>query len=169
MFKISFDFDETTKKVSNIKVVSDTPKEVDLTNPTLLVLDNKLKLSDSAIALLNATANDRIAINYWPVNNEETFPVIGRAEVFTDKDGGNRLTQTNTVSFRGRQRDTLLIYGDQFTLEEFKDGMFKLVPIKSVNDETQVLNEAEEDLEIVQNVLDEEIIDETFDFDDLPF
>jgi flagellar motor switch protein FliG len=47
--------------------------------------------------------------------------------------------------------------------------MFKLVPIKSVNDETQVLNEAEEDLEIVQNVLDEEIIDETFDFDDLPF
>ena len=138
------DFDETTKKISNIKVVSDTPKEVDLTNPTLLVLDNKLKLSDSAIALLNATANDRIAINYWPVNNEETFPVIGRAEVFTDRDGGNRLTQTNTVSFRGRQRDTLLIYGDQFTLEEFKDGMFKLVPIKSVNDETQVLNEAEE-------------------------
>ena len=121
MFKISFDFDETTKKISNIKVVSDTPKEVDLTNPTLLVLDNKLKLSDSAIALLNATANDRIAINYWPVNNEETFPVIGRAEVFTDRDGGNRLTQTNTVSFRGRQRDTLLIYGDQFTLEEFKN------------------------------------------------
>ena len=106
---------------------------------------------------------DMLLIN-WRDQTGEVFN-----EVFTDKDGGNRLTQTNTVSFRGRQRDTLLIYGDQFSLEEFKDGMFKLVPIKSVNDETQVLNEAEEDLEIVQNVLDEEIIDETFDFDDLPF
>lgn len=169
MFKISFDFDETTKRVSNIKVVSETPKEIDLSNPTLSVLDNKLKLSGSAISLLNAKANDRLAINYWMVNNEETFPVIGKAEVFTDRDGGNRLTQTNTVSFRGRQRDTLLLYGDQFTLEEFKDGMFKLVPIKSTNDEIENIVEAEENLEIVQDVLDEEMIDETFDFDDLPF
>lgn len=169
MFKISFDFDETTKKISNIKVVSEEIKEVDMSNPTMLVLDNKLKFSDSAIQLLNAKANDRIAINYWMVNNEETFPVVGKSEVFTDPDGGNRLTQTNTVSFRGRQRETLLVYGDQFTLEAFKDGMFKLVSVKSINDETQVINDAQKDLEIVQDVLEEEIFDETFDFDDLPF
>lgn len=169
MFRISFDFDETTKKISNIKVVSETPKEIDLSNPTILVLDNKLKLSDSAVAMLNAAANDRIAVNYWMVNNEETIPVIGKAEVFTDKDGGNRLTQTNTVSFRGRQRETLLIYGNQFTLEEFKDGMFKLISVKSTNDETESLNETQEELENVQTILEEEIFDETFDFDDLPF
>lgn len=169
MFKISFDFDETTKKISNIKVVSEEIKEVDLSNPKMLVLDNKLKFSDSAIQLLNAKANDRIAINYWMVNNEETFPVVGKSEVFTDPDGGNRLTQTNTVSFRGKQRETLLMYGDQFTLEAFKDGMFKLVSVKSINDETQVINDAQKDLEIVQDVLEEEMFDETFDFDDLPF
>lgn len=169
MFKISFDFDETTKKISNIKVVSEEIKEVDLSNPVMLVLDNKLKLSDSAINLLNAKANDRIAINYWMVNNEETFPVIGKSEVFTDPDGGNRLTQTNTVSFRGKQRETLLMYGDQFKLEEFKDGMFKLVSITSINDEEETIVEAEQELEIVQDVLEEEIVDEMFDFDDLPF
>ena len=61
MFKISFDFDETTKKISNIKVVSDTPKEVDLTNPTLLVLDNKLKLSNG----------NSITINYTPFSSDK--------------------------------------------------------------------------------------------------
>lgn len=64
MFKISFDFDETTKKISNIKVVSETPKVLDLTNPMLHVLDNKLQLSESAMNLIGVTANERVTITY---------------------------------------------------------------------------------------------------------
>jgi hypothetical protein len=124
MFKISFDFDETTKKISNIKVVSETPKVLDLTNPTLHVLENKLQLSESAVNLLGATANDRVTITYWQTDSGDHVPIIGKSEVFTDKNGGNRLTQSNTISFRGAQRDTLLMYGDAFKVEEFKDGMF---------------------------------------------
>ena len=56
---------------------------------------------------------------------EETFPVIGKSELFTDSTGGNRLTKSNTVSFRGTQREILLEYGKSFKLEPFK-SYFKM-------------------------------------------
>lgn len=160
MFTISFDFDETTKKVTNIKVVS-----IDKTLPTsdnyLEVQDNKLKLGKEAITLLEATSGDRIQVNYWTVNNQETFPVIGKSATFTDPTGGNALSKSNTISFRGNQRTVLLEYGNMFKLESFKDGMFKLVPI--TNDES--LEKEQKELDDL-NMLGNEIIDE---FDDLPF
>lgn len=168
MFKISFDFDETTKKISNIKVVSETPKVLDLTNPTLHVLDNKLQLSESAINLIGVLPNERVTITYWQNEDGSHTPIIGKSETFTDKDGGNRVTQSNTISFRGRQRDTLLMYGDAFKVEEFKDGMFWLTPIKS-EDNTEDLQIENEDLLELSNISDEEMIIEQDDFDDLPF
>ena len=168
MFKISFDFDETTKKISNIKVVSETPKVLDLTNPMLHVLDNKLQLSESAMNLIGVTANERVTITYWQNSDGSHTPIIGKSEVFTDKDGGNRVTQSNTISFRGRQRDTLLIYGDAFKVEEFKDGMFWLTPVKS-EDKPNDLQEENNDLLELSNISDEEMIIEQDDFDDLPF
>ena len=168
MFKISFDFDETTKKISNIKVVSETTKVLDLTNPMLHVLDNKLQLSESAMNLIKVTANERVTITYWQNDDGTHTPIIGKSEVFTDKDGGNRVTQSNTISFRGRQRDTLLMYGDAFKVEEFKDGMFWLTPVKS-EDNTDDLQIENDDLLELSNISDEEMIIEQDDFDDLPF
>jgi hypothetical protein len=149
MLKISFDLDEVTKKISNLKVVS-VSKEI-LESPTLEVLDNKLKLSKAAIELLKVQANDKIAINYWTVDNEETFPVIGKAEVFTDEEGGNRITRSNTISYRGQQRTILLEYGSLFTLETFKDGMFKLVKVEQ---ETSDLTNENNDLQDLNNLSD---------------
>lgn len=133
MFTISFDFDETTKKIKNIKVVS-----IETESPTLRVLDNKLELSSEALKLMGVKPEDRLTITYWTVNNEKTFPVIGKAEVFTDKTDGQRLTKSNTISFRGQQRTVLLEYGSFFTIELFKNNMFKLVP---VNLETGTMEE----------------------------
>lgn len=59
MFTISFDFDETTKKVQNLKVVSLEPGL-----PTVQALENKLQLSQAAIELIGAKTGDRLAINY---------------------------------------------------------------------------------------------------------
>lgn len=160
MFTISFDFDEITKKVTNLKVVS-----IDKTLPTsdnyIEVQDNKLKLGKEAVVLLEANSGDRIQVNYWTVNNQETFPVIGKSGVFTDPSGGNSLTKSNTISFRGNQRSVLLEYGNLFKLESFKEGMFKLVPI--TNDDNMEQEQRElDDL----NTIGDEIADE---FDDLPF
>lgn len=149
MLKISFDLDEVTKKISNLKVTS-ISNEI-LESPTVEVLDNKLKLSKAAIKLLGANAKDKIAVNYWTVDDELTFPVIGKAESFTDSDGGNVLTKSGTVSYRGQQRTILLEYGSLFTLETFKDGMFKLNPIQS---ETADLSNENNDLQDLTNLSD---------------
>lgn len=161
MFSISFDFDETTQKVSNLKVVSLVPKELPESENYIEVQDNKLKLGKAAVSMLNAKADDRISVCYWTVNNQETFPIIGKAEVFTDSTGGNRLTKSGTLSFRGNQRTVLLEYGNLFTLEPFKDDMFKLIPIK---DEDSLETEKDE-LESLDKMTNED-----FDFiEDLPF
>lgn len=123
MFTISFDFDETTKKIKNLKVVSIEPGL-----PTVQALENKLQLSPSAIELIGVKAGDRLSINYWTVNNRETFPLIGKAETFNEE--GTKLTKSNTISYRGQQMEVLNMYGSNFTIEPFKEGMFKLVPIK---------------------------------------
>lgn len=149
MLKISFDLDEVTKKISNLKVVS-ISNEV-LESATIEVLDNKLKLSKAAVDMLGAAANDKVTINYWTVDNELTFPVIGKAEAFTDSDGGNRLTRSNTISYRGQQRDILLEYGSLFTLESFKDGIFKLNKVKIEDDS---LNNETTDLQDLDNIQD---------------
>ena len=149
MLKISFDLDEVTKKIRNLKVIS-ISSEI-LESPTLEVLDNKVKLSKAAVELLSANAKDKIAINYWTVDNELTFPVIGKAEVFTDGDGGNALTKSNTISYRGQQRTILLEYGSFFKLETFKDGMFKLVKIEQ---ETSDLTNENNDLQDLNNLSD---------------
>ena len=93
----------------------------------LAVLENKLMLSQEAIDILEASAGDRIAINYVQVTNQETFPVIGKSDAFVDPNSGNKLTKSNTVSFRGIQRDMLSKYGTNFNLELYKNKMYKLI------------------------------------------
>lgn len=156
MFTISFNFDETTQKISNLKVVS-VNKATPSSDNYLEVEDNKLKLGKEAIQLLEAVPGDRIQVNYWTVNNQETFPVIGKAGVFTDPEGGNCLTKSNTVSFRGHQRTVLLEYGNMFKLEPFKEGMFKLTSVSELVDSLETETKELEDI----NTMDE--------FDDLPF
>ena len=63
MLRISFDFDETTQKVSNLKVINSSvqasTKQYDME-----VDENKLNLTSNAIEKLGAVAGDRISVNY---------------------------------------------------------------------------------------------------------
>lgn len=124
----------------NLQEIEDYKRET----LTVTVESNKLRLSEEAVKLLDAVAGDRIAINYWTQNSECTFPVIGKSEVFTDKNDGNRLTKSNTVSFRGIQNEILLEYGEFFKLEPFKE-FFKMIPISKPTDNDD-LSEEESDL-----------------------
>lgn len=142
MFTISFDFDETTKQIKNLKVVS-----LDNELPTLQLQSNKLKLSQSAVRLLGAEPGDRLTINYWTVNNKETFPVIGKSSVFTDEDAGTKLTKSHTMSYRGQQLEILKLYGENYTIEPFREGMFKLSPIVEDSLDNEIM-----DLENTENL-----------------
>lgn len=67
MFKISFDFDESTHKVSNVKVIEKQELVEELEQYgeyDLQVLDNKIQLTSEAINKLGVIVGDRIAINY---------------------------------------------------------------------------------------------------------
>ena len=70
---------------------------------------------------------DKIDIKY-EVKNKKKTPVIGSADSFGTK-GGNKLTKSHTVSYRGKNNEELSKYGDEFT---FKDrdkvpGTFYLI------------------------------------------
>jgi len=67
MLNISFDFDESTHKVSNIKVIEKQELVEELKqygDYDLQVLDNKIQLTSEAINRLGVIVGDRIAINY---------------------------------------------------------------------------------------------------------
>lgn len=67
MLNISFDFDESTHKVSNVKVIEKETlvKELEAYGDyDLQVLDNKIQLTSDATKKLGVVVGDRIAINY---------------------------------------------------------------------------------------------------------
>ena len=169
MFNISFDFDEVTQKVTNLKVTSLSKVNLDEGEPLIQLMDNKLKLTPKAIEMIGAQVGDRIQVNYWTENNHNTFPLIGRSEFFTDKEEGSKLTKSNTVSFRGNKNTVLKVYGELFKLEEFKDNMFRLIKVETENEATESEQKELEDLnsseidEEIKNILEDE------DNSDLPF
>ena len=129
-------------QVNSLKDITITDYNVD--EATVTVADNKLVLSKEAVKALGGVAGDRITVNYWTVDNETTFPVIGKSECFGDSTGGNRLTKSNTVSFRGMQRDILLEYGSFFKLVRF-NNYFKMEKVEVIS-ENDLLEEEERDL-----------------------
>lgn len=130
MLKISFDFNEESQTVSNVKVTKTAAKYDDIDLPIIEVSESKLIFSPQAISTMCLASGDRISVNYIQKNNELTFPVIGKSEVFADSDSGNKLSKSNTVLFRGTQNTILTKYGKLFKLEYLKSNMFKLVAIQ---------------------------------------
>jgi hypothetical protein len=181
MLRISFDFNETSKSVSNVKVeelngrtrgiISNTSPNITDGGPDLEVLENKLQLSRTALNKLNAKADDRISIQYINEGIGKASPIIGKSDIFTDRLDGNRLSAKGTVAFRGEKRNTLIEFGTIFTLEEYKDGAWKLIPFVDSNDNDD-LSEENSDM----NALDNSEIDKEIEAivaseaeDDLPF
>ena len=136
MLKVSFEFDEESKAVTNVKVVKVPSKYDNIDLPIVEIGDSKLIMSPKAVSLLSAQCGDRIAVNYIQKSNELTIPVIGKAEVFSDPENGNK------VSFKGTQKTILSKYGQLFKIEECRPGMFKMIKI----DESD-LSKADTDLD----------------------
>ena len=170
MLNISFDFDESTHKISNLKVIEKeklTIPEIEvIENYDLKILDNKIQLTSEAIDKLGITIGDRVSINYWYAGPNNAYPIISKSGVFDDGVEGNKLIKSKTFSFRGEQRDTLLKYGTVFSFEEWKDktgkvkdGVFKLIPVKEDDREIeeQILTLEEADIEeITQSEIEDD-------------
>ena len=84
-------------------------------NDYIIVKDNKIILSSEIIDALGANPGDRIVIEYTEYENT-ILPII------LISDGGNKLTKSNTVSFRGKANNNLSAYGTKFDYFQ-KDGI----------------------------------------------
>lgn len=95
--------------------------------PTLTLEANKFTLNSNAIALLKATAGDKIDIKYQKKENA-SIPIIGLSSEFGTPDNGNKLTKSNTVAYRGKANTELKKFGSVFTLSPSDtQGLFELV------------------------------------------
>ena len=93
--------------------------------PTLVLESNKYRLNNAAIELLGLDENSKLSIKYIQENNGD-LPVIA-----VDPNG-NKLSKSHTVACRGRNRDELAKYGEEFTLvpHPSKPGLFILTSDK---------------------------------------
>lgn len=183
MLKISFEFDEITQKVSNLKVTS-CNSESNSKTYDVEVDENKLNLTSEAINKLGVVAGDRISVNYWTENNQTTYPIISKSDVFTDGADGNKVTKKGTISFKGQQRASLLKFGSLFTFSEFKDkngnvmnNVFILTPVEDEDDNiaqlSDLIEENESITELDNNSVEQDIAemlgDDDHYVDALPF
>lgn len=162
-FKVLFTYeqdDETGEvKVINREVVNDDLPKAKKTSspkkskadenpePELILEDNKYSLNTAAVELLGVEADDRIDIKFEK-RDKVRVPVIGCNTAFGTQ-GGNRLTKSNTVSYRGKNHDLLEEYGTVFSFKETdKEGIFELVG-------DQPLPEEKEDENV--KIVDEEV------------
>lgn len=174
--------DDSVKKPSARKSSSSKKKdaEVDDSNPNpLLVLEeNKYILNKAAVEALGVEPGDKVDIKQQKLNKKECL-VIGAAETFGTQ-SGNKLTQKNAVSYRGKNNQNLAEHGNEFTFTPHPkiDGLFILTGNKEPEIKEDVVPEAEDiasedelDDEMASlvdgNADDTEISDNDFNFGNL--
>ena len=133
-----YSVDETTGEITFIgkdEIKVDTAKKTSRKSSTkkdenpepIVTLDStKLTLTQGAVDLLQVCEDCRIDIKYKK-KDKKLVPVIGTDAAFGTK-AGNKLTKTNTVSYRGAANDKLAAYGTVFKLiPTEEEGIFYLV------------------------------------------
>ena len=148
-------------KVSKSSTTKKSTSKVDDNPEPLITLEaNKLVLTQGAVDALNPCEDCRIDIKYKK-KDKKLVPVIGTDAAFGTK-AGNKLTKTNTVSYRGAANDKLSAYGTVFRLEPTEeDGIFYMIGDKSPKEP-----EAPKELVDIDSELDIPSLDEIDNADD---
>lgn len=151
--EVTVDTAKTASKTS--KSSSKSSSKVDNNPDPIVTLDsNKLILTQGAVDLLQVCEDCRIDIKYEK-KDKKAVPIIGTDAAFGTK-AGNKLTKSNTVSYRGAANEKLSAYGTVFRLEPTKnEGIYYLVGDKEP-EETKVPDE----IINIENELDIEMLDD---------
>ncbi len=134
------------------------------TEPKLYIENNKYRLNNAAIKLMNINSGDKLSITYEQGKNE-VFPIIALSEVLGERDG-NKLTKSNTVILKGAKYEALSKYGTEFTIltHPNKENVFILnsgkIPEVLEGDENIYAEDDIFDLDIKDMVEDESDITE---------
>lgn len=144
---------KATKSATKTSTKASAAK-VDANPDPIITLDsNKLILTQGAVDLLQVCADCRIDIKYKK-KDKKAVPIIGTDAAFGTK-SGNKLTKSNTVSYRGAANEKLSAYGTTFKLEPTEDkGIYYLV-----GDKVQEENSVPDEIIDIENELDIESLD----------
>lgn len=144
---------KATKSATKISTKASAAK-VDANPDPIITLDsNKLILTQGAVDLLQVCADCRVDIKYKK-KDKKAVPIIGTDAAFGTK-SGNKLTKSNTVSYRGAANEKLSAYGTTFKLEPTEDkGIYYLV-----GDKVQEENSVPDEIIDIENELDIESLD----------
>lgn len=147
-------------KTSKSSTKKSASKIDDNPEPLITLEANKLVLTQGAVDALNPCEDCRIDIKYKK-KDKKLVPVIGTDAAFGTK-AGNKLTKTNTVSYRGAANDKLSAYGTVFRLKPTEeDGIFYMIGDKSPKEP-----EAPKELVDIDSELDIPSLDEIDNADD---
>lgn len=143
------------------------PVKVEANIEPLITLDsNKLILTTGAVDMMKICPDCRVDIKYKK-KDKVSVPVIGTDTAFGTK-GGNKLTKTNTVSFRGSANEKLAEYGSVFKLEPSEDeGIFYLIGDKMNKPIEDEAIDIEDELDL--DSLEELDIDDSSDLEGFDF
>lgn len=140
-----------TKKAASSK--SSSAKVDENPEPIITLDSNKLILTQGAVNLLQVCADCRVDIKYKK-KDKKAVPIIGTDAAFGTK-AGNKLTKSNTVSYRGAANEKLSAYGTVFKLEPTEDkGIYYLI-----GDKVQESNPVPEEIIDIEKELDIEALD----------
>lgn len=144
---------KATKSATKTSTKASTAK-VDANPDPIITLDsNKLILTQGAVDLLQVCADCRVDIKYKK-KDKKAVPIIGTDAAFGTK-SGNKLTKSNTVSYRGAANEKLSAYGTTFKLEPTEDkGIYYLV-----GDKVQEENSVPDEIIDIEKELDIEALD----------
>ena len=144
---------KATKSATKTSTKASAAK-VDANPDPIITLDsNKLILTQGAVDLLQVCADCRVDIKYKK-KDKKAVPIIGTDAAFGTK-SGNKLTKSNTVSYRGAANEKLSAYGTTFKLEPSEDkGIYYLV-----GDKIQEENSVPDEIIDIENELDIESLD----------
>jgi len=153
--------DSAGTKASKSSTAKKTTSKVDENPEPLITLEaNKLVLTKGAVEALDPCEDCRIDIKYKK-KDKKLVPVVGTDAAFGTK-AGNKLTKTNTVSYRGAANDKLAAYGTVFKLVPTEeDGIFYMV-----GDKNPVEPEAPKELVDIESELEVPSLEDLDNADD---
>lgn len=186
---VTFEFEPETELVSNLKCFVDgienkkpttkrkspekKEKVVELEDSAIVTLeDNKLVLNNKAVSDLGIKYQDRVLIIYEG-NSKNKYPLIGSDLAFDQEGSGNKITKTNTVSYRGNANKILAEFGTSFNLIPHKEGIFKMESLTTPKIVQEELFKDPTYDNIVNSIKDEDIVlftkDDEIEVEELAF
>lgn len=145
---------------ANFEVVEDKPKrpskakKIEVSEPQLVLEENKYSINTAATELLGVTVGDKLDINYGKVDNK-LVPIISKDE------RGNKITKSLTVACRKSKQEALAKYGTTFNIIPHPETVGWFILKGETVEEDKILEDEEEILPLDDLIVDEDVtIDE---------